>query len=127
MVKSTLHMSSLCVQRKTGAAHQRNLLQESSGGEQDEAVDVVGPAHAAALHRVDEQRGAAQGVRDHAQAVRLRDPRQVVYVIPLLVLPRPPPADTQLSFSLCIWSTTLGSSTPHAAGQQATCSIASTW
>ena len=77
------------------SAHQGRLLEEAGRREEDEAVHVVRPALPPALHRVDEQRGAAQGVRDHAQAVRLRDARQVVHLIPLPVLPPAPPASAR--------------------------------
>ena len=74
------------------SAHQGRLLEEAGRREEDEAVDVVRPALPPALHRIHKQRGAAQGVRDHAQAVRLRHARQVVHLVPLPVLPPAPPA-----------------------------------
>jgi hypothetical protein len=51
--------------------HQGDLFEEASGSEKDEAVKVVRTGQAAAHDGVDQEGGAAQGVRDGAQAIRL--------------------------------------------------------
>lgn len=77
-------------------AHQGYLFEEAGGGEEDDAVEVVGAAQAAAHDGVDQQGRAAQRVRHRAQTVGLRHSPVVLQCVHSPAAPPHLPAHTQI-------------------------------
>jgi hypothetical protein len=92
-------------------AHQGYLFEEAGGGEEDDAVEVVGAAQAAAHDGVDQQGRAAQRVRHRAQTVGLWHSHVVLHCVHSPAAPPHLPAHTQ-NYSSVLFITVLQRSLP---------------